>query len=75
MALTKLLSEVLRVDEQYITEDASTKTLKAWNSTRHVELVIAIEKMYNIRFTTSEIVSLQSLRQIKYILSKKGGVL
>lgn len=71
MTLMKLLSGVLCVDEQSITEDSSTRTLKAWNSSRHVELVMAIEKEYRMRFTTAEIVSLQSIRQIREMLAKR----
>ncbi len=74
MSLKKLLADVLRVEEQNITEDTSTKTLKAWNSSRHVELIMAIEKCYQIRFTTAEIVSLQSFRQIKEMLIKRDIV-
>lgn len=71
MTLKKLLSDVLRVDEESITEDSSTKTLKAWNSSRHVELVMALEKEYRIRLTTAEIVALQSFRQINEMLAKR----
>jgi acyl carrier protein len=72
MSLNQLLATVLKVDENSITEDTSAKNLKAWNSSRHVELVMALEKRYQLRFTTSEVVALQSVRQIKEILGKRG---
>lgn len=72
MDLKKLIAAVLRVEEEQITDDTCTKTLKAWNSTKHVELVMAVEKQFGIRFTTPEIISLQSVRQIEAILSTRG---
>ncbi len=72
MSLNQLLATVLKVDENSITEDTSAKNLKAWNSSRHVELVMALEKRYQLRFTTPEVVALQSVRQIKEILGKRG---
>lgn len=72
MSLNQLLATVLKVDENSITEDTSAKNLKAWNSSRHVELVMALEKHYQLRFTTPEVVALQSVRQIKEILGKRG---
>jgi acyl carrier protein len=72
MSLNQLLATVLKVDEQSVTEDTSAKNLKAWNSLRHVELVMAIEKQYQLRFTAAEVVALQSVRQIREILGKRG---
>lgn len=72
MSLKKLIATVLRVEDEKITDETSTKTLKAWNSTKHVELVMAVEKQYGIRFTTPEIISLQSVRQIEEMLSNRG---
>lgn len=72
MSLNQLLATVLKVDENSITEDTSAKNLKAWNSSRHVELVMALEKRYQLWFTTPEVVALQSVRQIKEILGKRG---
>ncbi|MBA3771274.1 MAG: acyl carrier protein [Ramlibacter sp.] len=74
MTLKKLIADVLRVDEAEITEESSAKTLKAWNSSRHVELVMAIEKRYQIQFGGAEIVALQSFRQIREMLAKKDIV-
>lgn len=71
MSLKTLVAQVLRIPEDSIADDASTKTLKAWNSTRHVELVMALEKHYQLRFSTAEMVSLQSLARIREALAKR----
>ncbi|PYE85133.1 acyl carrier protein [Phyllobacterium leguminum] len=75
MTLKKLIADVLRIDESDVTEESSSKTLKAWNSSRHVELVMAIEKHYKVRFGSAEIAALQSFRQIREMLTKKDVVM
>lgn len=72
MSLNQLLADVLHVDIAAVNDDTSTKTLMAWNSMRHIELVMALESRYRIRLGVAEIASLQSLRQIRDLLTRRG---
>ncbi len=72
MSLLKLVADVLHVDASAVNDDTSTKTLTAWNSLHHIELVIALESHYRIRLGPAEIVSLQSIRQIREMLARRG---
>jgi acyl carrier protein len=73
MSLLKLVADVLGVDEKLVTEQSGMKTLKAWNSSRHVELVMALEGQYGLQFSTAEMVSLQSVPQIREVLARHGA--
>jgi acyl carrier protein len=72
MSLPQVIANVLGVDVKLVTDESGMKTLKAWNSSRHVELVMALEGEYDLQFSTAEIVSLQSVRQIRDVLARHG---
>jgi acyl carrier protein len=52
--------------------DASSETLEAWDSLRHLDIVMAVESATNIHFPTSEIVELTSLEKIEAALVRRG---
>jgi acyl carrier protein len=72
VSLNQLVATALQVDAAAITDDTSTKTLKAWNSMRHIDVVMALEGHYGIRLGAAEIASLQSMRQIRELLARRG---
>jgi acyl carrier protein len=71
--LAALFAEVLRVPVETIQETTSPRTLPAWDSLRHVELVVAVENAYRVRFSGAEVLSLQSLETFRTLLQKKGA--
>ncbi len=72
MKLEELFARELSVPLSSIRDDSSPKTLQNWDSLRHVQLITSIEGTYEIRFTATEIVSLNSLANIRKILYQKG---
>jgi acyl carrier protein len=72
MTLEAIFASVLSVPLQNITDNSSPKNLKNWNSLRHIQLVTKLELHYGIKFTHTEIVSLNSLVDIREILQNKG---
>lgn len=70
--LEELFAKILRVPREAVTDEASTKTLRKWNSFNHVRLVVAMEKEYNITFTSAEIPSFDTVAKAKEILRSKG---
>jgi acyl carrier protein len=48
------------------------ETLRGWDSTKQIEIVVAIEDAYGIELTTAEILSLRSIGAIVEVLRKRG---
>jgi acyl carrier protein len=69
---SNIFVSVLGEPENRITEDASPKTLHRWDSLRHVSLVMALEDEFGITFSTSEIMSLNSVGGIRQTIVNKG---
>jgi acyl carrier protein len=72
MRLEEIFASVLSEPISNITDFSSPKNLKSWNSLRHIQIVTTIENTYKVRFTTAEIVTINSVGDIRQILSNKG---
>jgi len=46
----------------------------AWDSLKHMELVVALETMFDIQLTFDEIVAMRSVREIKRVLGERSAV-
>ena len=67
-----LLAEALQMPAAEISEDLAMKDVEAWDSLKHMELVLLLEGTFGIELTFDEIVAMQSVREIKRILRERG---
>lgn len=51
-------------------EEVVRKQESAWTSLKHIELILALEEKFDLRFTEDEMVELKSLSAIRTIVSK-----
>lgn len=69
--LTKIFIEIMD-NENIILEDRTTANdIDEWGSLAHIQLVVAIEKEFNIKFTSKEILSWNNVGEIVNCISKK----
>lgn len=71
-SLEELFARILRVPITAIEDATTPKSLLAWNSLRHIEIVVAVENNYGVVFSTAEILALQSVKSFRETLGKKG---
>ena len=55
-------------------DDLTARDVDGWDSLNHVNLMILIEDEFRVRFTTSEVSSLQDVGELKRLLAAKGTV-
>lgn len=67
--LREVLTNVLEVDS--ISDSDSAKTIGAWDSVRHLNLVMALEERFGCTFDIEEIPELTSVRAIEEALRKR----
>jgi acyl carrier protein len=70
-ALKQVIADVLRVKPEEIALSSSTKTVRNWDSLRHVELVVAIEERFKVSFGAAEVFALNSVQGFCDILARK----
>ena len=70
-----LLADVLQIPTEKINDDLAMKDLDAWDSLKHMELIVALEQGFDVQLTFDEIVAMQSVREIKRVLAERSAVL
>ena len=65
------MAEVLRMPVEQVGDDLAMKDIDAWDSLVHMQLVLSLEQNFDIQLTFDEIVAMQSVREIKRVLSDR----
>lgn len=69
--LLDILSKVLLIDKDKITDDLRRKDFEPWDSMAHLVVVSEIENEFEIFFEDDEVVELWTVGDIKKVLSTK----
>ena len=69
-----VLSAVFRLAPAAIGEDLSSDSLEAWDSLKHMQVVVALEQEFGVEFEDEEIPRLLSFRGIRDTLLGKPGL-
>lgn len=69
--LQKVFREVFEDDTIEITNDMTAADIDDWDSLAHVELIVAVEKAFQLKFTTMEIKGLQNVGDFIDLIDKK----
>jgi acyl carrier protein len=66
------MADVLKMAETDITDNLTIDDLEAWDSLKHMDLVVSIEQAFNIELTLDEIIIMTSVVAIKRVLNDRG---
>ena len=66
-----ILSKILRLRIQEIKDNTGVVNTPNWDSINQIEIIVALEKKYKIKFSQSEISKLDNYSNILKILKKK----
>ena len=53
--INKIFIDILENDDINLTRETTANEVEEWDSLNHIQLVVAIEKHFKIKFTTAEI--------------------
>jgi acyl carrier protein len=71
--ISKVFADTLDEDNLTLTESSTADDVEGWDSLTHVQLVVAVEKKFKIRFTAKEIQSWKNVGEmIDSITSKQN---
>lgn len=68
-----IFHRVLGNESIVLTDETTAEDIKEWTSLSHAELVIAMEKELNIKFSLREMMSWQNVGEIVNSIEKKIG--
>jgi acyl carrier protein len=72
MDLITLLSEVLEIDADHITDDLRRTACAEWTSLKHVELMVTLEEVYGVSFTSRQMAEVNDVRNLRVLLVSKN---
>ncbi|MBO5540964.1 MAG: acyl carrier protein [Muribaculaceae bacterium] len=62
--LTEIFQDVLDVDDLVVTDALKADDVDEWDSLSHIQLIVAIEKQWHIKFNSREIMSWQNVGEM-----------
>jgi acyl carrier protein len=69
--LQVIFSDVLDLPDLHLTPESNAHNVEGWDSLAHVNLVVAIEKRYKIKFALAELRSLNNVGEMADLIVKK----
>ena len=70
--LHELVASTLNLPLSEVTDQLTMAEVENWDSLQHMNLIASLEQVYGAEFTFEEIVSMQSVAEIKRVLQGKG---
>jgi acyl carrier protein len=70
-ALTEIFHDVLMRDDLVLTPELTAKDVEGWDSFKQIEIIIACEERFGVKFNTREIDSLNSLGDLAVVIARK----
>jgi acyl carrier protein len=67
--LTEVFQEVFNDDDLTVTPETTAADVAGWDSLMHVTLVLHVEKAFGIRFSSSEVDSLESVGDLADLIA------
>lgn len=69
--LKALMAVILAINEGSISNRTSMDTVKSWDSLKHMNLIMAIERDFDVELDDDEISEMQSVEVILEVLKEK----
>ncbi len=72
MDLSDIISQVIGIGKEEITEETCPATNGSWTSMKHIALISAVQTTYKVKFSLNEVKQLRNVGAFLEILRKKG---
>lgn len=69
--LNEIFIDILDLDECDLTDEISANDIEEWDSLSHIQLIVAIEKEFKIKFTSMEIMKWNNVGEMVNSMEEK----
>jgi acyl carrier protein len=70
--LTQTFRTTFGKNDIQLTRDTTANDIKEWDSLMHINLIVAVEKEFRVRFSTVEVMSLNSVGDLADLVARKA---
>jgi len=70
--LTDVFHDVFDDDTIEVTPDLTAKDVDGWDSMTHIRLILAVERAFKVKFTTSEIGALKKVDDLATLIRARA---
>ena len=71
--LKKIILDTLKLDDFVIKDETTAPEVPGWDSLNHVNVILAVEKYFNIRFKNLEVLRLKNVGELQKLVDTKSG--
>ncbi|MBR4982818.1 MAG: acyl carrier protein [Lachnospiraceae bacterium] len=69
--LTEVFQDVFDDDELELFDEMTAEYVEEWTSLTHIQLIVAVEKKFGVKFTTVEVMKLKNVGEFIALIEKK----
>ncbi len=71
--LTEIFRDVFMREDLALTPELTAKDVPGWDSFKQIEIIIAVEEKYGVKFHTRELDSLHNVGDLARVVMSKGA--
>jgi acyl carrier protein len=71
--LNEVFRDVFEDDEIELRRDTTAEDIEGWDSLNHVTLMLRVEKVFGVTFTTAQVAKLKNVGELMDLLTAKLG--
>jgi acyl carrier protein len=71
--LTEIFRKTFDDDRLTVTHDMTAADVEAWDSLSHINLILAVERAFEIRLTTREVRAMKNVGDFVGLIAKKAA--
>ena len=71
--LTPIFRDVFSDGALVVTESLTANDVKKWDSLSHINMIYAVEKAFNVRFSIKDARSMKNVGELIELIRKKAG--
>lgn len=71
-ALTEIFRDVFMRDDLVLKPELTAKDVKGWDSFKQIEIIMAAEERFNMKFTTRELDGLRCVGDLAAVIKNKA---
>jgi acyl carrier protein len=70
--LTKIMREIFDEDDLAYRDDLTANDVEGWDSLTHIRFLVAVEKNFGLRFTSSEMDGFKNLGEVLDVIVQRA---